>query len=355
MMTANGDTARTFGDRYVLGDRITAGDTREVWQAHDDIVSRQVALKIFFGAPPADPAWRERFRHDASRLVALSHPGIAKVYDHDESEEEAWLAMAFVAGRPLADLLADGSVDAATALDIVGQTAFAVQAAHDVGVAHGAIGPASIMIRPDGVVSLIGFAVASGARQADDLRALGELATHCLSGPAVSTSGLPPDVEDFMGWVTDAGHSTPRDAGEIGRTALALATSLRAGAPAAVVPPAPSPATDPIDAEPRYDDAERKQVRNRLIVLGTIVVVGGAALLRFVGESGGQVTVPSVVGLPVNQAQLQLTKDGLRSSPPQCVVGKDSGGTVVSQLPLVGASVKAGSTVVISYAQAVCP
>jgi hypothetical protein len=355
-MTANGDTARTFGDRYVLGDRITAGETREVWHAHDDIVSRQVALKIFFGAPATDPAWRERFRRDADRLVALSHPGIAKVYDHDESEDEAWLAMAFVSGQPLTERLADSSLDVATALDIVGQTAFAVQAAHDVGIAHGAIGPASIMIRPDGVVSLIGFAVAGGASQADDLRALGALTRQSLSGPAVSTPGLPPDVEHFMGWVTDPGRSNPpRDAGEIGRTALALATSLRSGAPASVVPPASKPRTDPTDAEPRYDDAERKQVRNRLIVLGTIVVVGGAALLRFIGESGGQVTVPSVVGLPVNQAQLQLTKDGLRSSSPQCVVGKDSGGTVVSQLPLVGASVKAGSAVVISYAQAVCP
>jgi hypothetical protein len=171
----------------------------------------------------------------------------------------------------------------------------------------------------------------------------------------VSTPGLPPNVEDFMGWVTDPGRSTPpRDAGEIGRTALALATSLRAGAPAAVVPTAASPKTDPTDAEPRYDDAERKQVRNRLIVLGTIVVVGGAALLRFVGEGGGHVSVPSVVGLPKDQAQLQLTKDSLNSSP-QCVVGKDSGGTIVSQLPLVGASVKAGSTVVINYSQTVCP
>src|SRR4051812_34759637 len=130
-MTAGGETARTFGDRYVLGDRITAGETREVWQAHDDIVSRQVALKIFFGPPAADPAWRERFRHDAGRLVALSHPGIAKVYDHDESADEAWLAMAFIAGRPLTELLADSTLDVPTALDIVGQTAFAVQAAHD--------------------------------------------------------------------------------------------------------------------------------------------------------------------------------------------------------------------------------
>jgi hypothetical protein len=354
-MTANGDTARTFGGRYVLGDRITAGETREVWQAHDDIVSRPVALKIFFGAPSADPAWRERFRHDATRLVALSHPGIAKVYDHDESDDEAWLAMASVAGEPLTERLAGGSLDVATALDIVGQTAFAVQAAHDVGLAHGAIGPPSILIRPEGVVSLIGFAVASGATQAGDMTALGALTRQCLSGGAVSTPDLPPDVEEFMGWVTDPERSKPpRDAGEIGRTALALATSLRSGAPAAVVPTSPSPRTGRADDEPRYDEAERKQVRNRLIVLGTIVVVGGAALLRFVGESGGEVNVPSVIGLPVKQAQLQLTKDGLNNEP-QCVVGKDSGGTVVSQLPLVGARVKAGSHVVINYAQAVCP
>lgn len=356
-MTTSGDIARTFGDRYVLGEQLTAGETREVWRAHDDIVSRQVALKIFFGAQAADPAWRERFRHDARRLAALSHPGIAKVYQHDESDDEAWLAMAFVGGAPLAErLTGDDPLDVATALDIVGQTAFAVQAAHDVGVAHGAIGPASVMVRTDGVVSLIGFALATGATQAADMRALGALAKQCLTGPAVSTSRQAPDVEDFVDWVTTPDRpKPPRDAAEIGRTALALVASLQAGHTTSVVPSSASAAmTETPGAEPRYDEAERKQVRNRLIVLGTIVVVGGGALLRFVGQGAGDVTVPSVVGLPIDQAKLQLTKGRLNNTT-QCVVGKDSGGTVVSQLPLVGASVKAGSTVVLTFSQGTCP
>jgi beta-lactam-binding protein with PASTA domain len=95
---------------------------------------------------------------------------------------------------------------------------------------------------------------------------------------------------------------------------------------------------------PTWDEAEKRQVRNRLIVLGTIVVVGGAALLRFVGEGAGDVTVPMVTNLRINQAELTLTKDGLRSNA-QCQIGKDSGGVVVSQSPSSGHQIKAGSSV----------
>ena len=91
---------RIFGERYVLGERLTAGETREVWRAHDDIVSRAGRAQDLLRSAGRRPGVAAaRSVDDADRLVALSHPGIAKVYDHGESDDETWLAMAFVAGR----------------------------------------------------------------------------------------------------------------------------------------------------------------------------------------------------------------------------------------------------------------
>jgi tRNA A-37 threonylcarbamoyl transferase component Bud32 len=351
-MTAGDEAPRTFGDRYVLGDRITANDSREVWRAHDDIVSRSVALKIFFGPSAADPTWRRRFRHDAQRLVALSHPGIAKVYEHGEAKDETWLAMAYVDGRPLSERLgAEQRLDDADALDIIGQAALAVKAAHDAGIAHGALRAANLLVRPGGVVAVVGFAVGTQPSQAEDLHALGDIATACLGGAAPGS----PEVADFLDWLTNPDrHKPPTDAAEIGRTALALAASLGGHHATAVVPraTAPSAMDDSPGDEPRYDEAERKRVRNRLIILGAIVVIGGGVLLRFVGEGGGDVTVPNVVGLPLGQAQITLTTDGLQDR--QTVVsggGIGSGGTVFAESPAAGSRVKAGSKVTLTISE----
>lgn len=348
--------ARIFGERYVLGDRLTAGESREVWQAHDDVVSRAVALKIFFGDDAANPAWQHTFRQRADRLVALSHPGIAKVYGHGESADETWLAMAFVPGTVLADRLGGSdSLSSHDALDILGQTALALAAAHDAAVVHGNLSPAAIMLR-DGAVSLIGFTVDGAATRNDDINALGVLATTLFEAVDTSTSAPAPDVRQFVTSLTDPTRAAKdRDAKEIGRTALALAGAV-GDLPRPV--PEPTPPPDRLAQHVGYggahDEAEKRMVRNRLIVLGTIVVVGGAALLRFVGEGAGDVTVPLITNLTIDQAKLKLTTDGLRSTD-HCLLGPSSGGVVVRQSPTAGHSVKAGSVVTLTYTKDTCP
>jgi hypothetical protein len=348
-MTTGGEAPRIFGDRYVLGERISAGESREVWRAHDDVVSRQVALKIFFGPSAIDPTWRRHFRQDAKHLVGLSHPGIAKVYEHGESNDETWLAMALIDGEPLSQRLTSSPLGAAEGLDVVGQTALAIKAAHDVGLAHGALTARNLLIRANGVVSVIGFAVGSKATPAGDLRALGNLAQDCIGSGRSS-----PEVSDFIDWLTNPERrKPPTDAAEIGRTALALAASLAGKHGTSVVPSAKAPSAmdDTPGAAPRYDEAERKMVRNRLITLGAIVVIGGGVLLRFVGEGGGDVTVPDVVGLPLDQAQITLTTDGLRDTQNVVTGPTDSGGTVAAESPIAGSRVKAGSTVTLTISE----
>jgi serine/threonine protein kinase len=353
-VTTSDNEVRTFGDRYVLGDRLTTGEGSEVWQAHDDVVGRSVALKIFFGSRAGDPSWRKGFRHTAGRLAALSHPGIAKVHESGESDAEAWLAMAFVAGgQQLSAHHAAAGLSPAAALNIVGQTAIALKAAHDVGVIHGDLTAANLLIRPGNVIAVVGFSFDPAATRAGDLTALGELAHELLGDRLATSPDLPAEVDDFVGALTDPDRPTPpTDAGDIGRTALALAASLSGGHATTVTPRAkPLSAMDETpDAEPRYDQADRRRVRNKLIALGAIVVVFGAALIFFIGQGGGHGTVPNVVNLPLPQAQDDLIQQGFHDNQTTVVGSQNSAGTVVSQSPPAGVRAKLGSTVTLTIA-----
>jgi tRNA A-37 threonylcarbamoyl transferase component Bud32 len=367
LMTSDGAAPRTVGERYVLVERISASTptsadqpgpharsdvdvATEVWQAHDDVVSRAVAVKLFAASGADLNQWQQRFDAGASALMTLSHPSIAKVHDHGSDTAGGWLAMSLVGGRTLADILADGAMTTTDALNVVGQVGFALQAAHDAGIEHGAVSDRNVLVRDQRTATLVGFAPGRPASVAADLADLADMAR---SIPASADA----DVADFLDWLDQPERSSrPRDAAEIARTALAVAASLDGRHATSVVPkqaPAAVVADDRLESvargiEPRYDEAQRKMVRNRLIILGAIVVIGGGILLRFVGEGGGEVPVPSVVGLPINQAKLDLTSAGLRSSDTLTTGSKDSGGTVVAQSPTAGQEVKAGSTIALT-------
>ncbi|HVB26598.1 MAG TPA: protein kinase, partial [Mycobacteriales bacterium] len=125
------------GDRYTLLGRIAVGGMGEVWRAQDTVLGRAVAVKVLKPEYASDAAFLERFRREAQHTAALSHPGIAGVYDYGEVGGSAYLVMELVPGRPLSTLLAEeGPLPAGQALDIVGQAAFALQAAHDAGIVH---------------------------------------------------------------------------------------------------------------------------------------------------------------------------------------------------------------------------
>jgi PASTA domain/Protein kinase domain len=350
------DAPRTYADRYVLGERLAAGPSSEVWHAHDDVVGRQVALKIGFGDRAADPGRRVAFERDAVRLAALSHPGLAKIHEYGSSPTETWLAMTFAGGSRLDQQVVDRPLTAAAALDAIGQTAMALEAAHGIGIAHGDVSAANLLVREDRVLTVVGFALGTGARRAGDLTALGALAEQLLGPAIVTTTDLPGEIPGFVAWVTGRGpQPAPTGAGDVARTALALAASLTAPSPemhaggagtTLRAPGANAGPAAPLDqAESPAERAARQQVRNRLIALAAIVVIGGAFLLRLVTGGGGQVTVPREIGLPISQAQLNLTSAGLRSRERIEVGTTDSGGTVLSQSPQPGEQVKAGSTV----------
>src|SRR3954471_23330699 len=133
----------------------------DVWRARDLLLDRRVAVKVLKDSYAADPTFLERFRAEAKHTASLSHPGIANVFDYGEVGQTAFLVMEYVDGEPLSALLARaGRLPADRALDVVGQAALALQAAHDAGVVHRDVKPGNLIVRPDGVVKVTDFGIA---------------------------------------------------------------------------------------------------------------------------------------------------------------------------------------------------
>jgi eukaryotic-like serine/threonine-protein kinase len=155
--------------RYRLTDRIAAGGMGEVWRGIDQLLNRQVAVKLLPTVRAGDESSLARFRAEARYAASLSHPGIARVYDYGESAEfgGAYLVMELVDGDPLSAILARaGRLSADATLDIVGQAARALDAAHQAGIVHRDIKPGNILIAPGGTAKITDFGIATAVRAA---------------------------------------------------------------------------------------------------------------------------------------------------------------------------------------------
>jgi len=156
----------TFGGRYQLSSRIAIGGMGEVWQATDLVIGRVVAIKILKDEYLGDPGFLERFRAEARHAALVNHEGIANVFDYGEEDGSAFLVMELVPGEALSAILERERVLATDrVLDIVAQTAAALQAAHAAGLVHRDIKPGNLLITPEGRVKITDFGIARIADQ----------------------------------------------------------------------------------------------------------------------------------------------------------------------------------------------
>ncbi|MEJ1092729.1 protein kinase domain-containing protein [Microbacterium istanbulense] len=156
----------SFGGRYELQSRIAIGGMGEVWEATDHVIGRTVAIKILKDEYMGDPGFLERFRAEARHAALVNHEGIASVFDYGEENGSAYLVMELVPGEALSTIIErDGPLSADKTLDIVAQTASALQAAHAAGLVHRDIKPGNLLITPDGRVKITDFGIARIADQ----------------------------------------------------------------------------------------------------------------------------------------------------------------------------------------------
>jgi serine/threonine-protein kinase len=156
-----GPNPTIINDRYQLGDRIDRGGMAEVWKARDLLLDREIAIKVLFPENAADPAFVERFRREAQSAAGLNHPNIVGVYDWGQHGSTYFMAMEFVPGNTLAQIIRRyGSLRADVAARIGAQVADALAFAHRNGVVHRDVKPANILITDAGVAKVADFGIA---------------------------------------------------------------------------------------------------------------------------------------------------------------------------------------------------
>jgi len=146
---------------YSIAERVGFGGFGIVYRATHELMKREAAVKILSPAFARDPDTRERFVREARLASALEHPGIVKVFDAGLDGDVFYIAMEFVRGTDLAELVEEkGRPDPAEAVRIVASTCSALQAAHEAGILHRDIKPENILISGDGEVKLTDFGIA---------------------------------------------------------------------------------------------------------------------------------------------------------------------------------------------------
>ena len=152
-------TGRTLGHYLILG-VLGEGGMGEVYQARDIRLGRLAALKVIRGDWVADPDRRRRFIREAQSASALNHPAILTIYEIDAAGGLDYIAMEYVAGGTLADILRAGPVGQDRALRIAAQVADALEAAHAASIVHRDLKPSNIMVAAGDRVKVVDFGLA---------------------------------------------------------------------------------------------------------------------------------------------------------------------------------------------------
>ena len=206
------------GDRlgpYEIVAAIGAGGMGEVYRARDSRLDRDVAIKVLPEPVAGDPERLARFEREAKTLAALNHPNVAQIYGIESAPVPA-LAMEFVDGEDLSTIIARTAgtpeVESASsrpresdarqargggaprglslddALEIAGQIALALEAAHEFGIIHRDLKPSNIRVREDGTVKVLDFGLAKALSPPVSTLSAGSSST--ITTPAMTHQGV---------------------------------------------------------------------------------------------------------------------------------------------------------------------
>jgi hypothetical protein len=145
-------------ERYRLRRLLGRGGMASVWLAEDEVLERDVAVKVLSDTIASDPDFIARFRREARLAAGLSHPNLIGVWDYAEGGERPYLVMEHVPGEDLAQRMSDGrGIDCdRLARELLGALAHI----HAAGIVHRDVKPQNLLIGPDGGAKLIDFGIA---------------------------------------------------------------------------------------------------------------------------------------------------------------------------------------------------
>jgi len=132
----------------------------EVYRGRDTRLGREVALKVISPKRVGDADLRRRFELEARAASVLNHPSIVTIYDVGETNGVSWIAMEWVEGRTLREVLSDGPLPMRDALTIGRQIAEGLSAAHGKGIVHRDLKPENVMVGRDGRTKILDFGLA---------------------------------------------------------------------------------------------------------------------------------------------------------------------------------------------------
>jgi serine/threonine-protein kinase len=159
MATIDRDTI--IDGRYRVVRRLGAGGMAEVYLVEDQQLGRRVALKLLYPRLAEDEQFVERFRREASSAAGLQHPSIVSIFDRGEWDGTYYIAMEYVEGRTLKDIVRErGPAPPEAAIDVVLQILRAARFAHQRGVVHRDIKPQNVLIDEEGRIKVTDFGIA---------------------------------------------------------------------------------------------------------------------------------------------------------------------------------------------------
>jgi eukaryotic-like serine/threonine-protein kinase len=376
-------------DRYTLVGRLGGGGMADVWLADDNMLGRRVALKFLHERFAQDANFVERFRREAQAAAGLQHPNVVGVYDRGETDGRHWIAMEYVEGASLKDLIARG-LTVGEAVEIVRQVLAGTKFAHDRGIIHRDLKPQNVLVDRDGRARVVDFGIARagvseitatgsvlGTAQylspeqaqgletgaTSDIYSIGVLLYECLTGrvpfdadspvavalkqvsepprpPSQLNPQIPPAldavvlralVKDPAGRFQSADEfSAALDAAEVdpsGGTALAAAVA---------------------EAPPLLpEDWEEPWYKRWWVIALAVLALLLAGVAAFALTRTEKVNVPAVVENPLSEARALLERRGFDVSviPVENCAPRD---TVTEQDPAAGSEVDEGSEVALT-------
>jgi serine/threonine protein kinase/tetratricopeptide (TPR) repeat protein len=178
---------------YEILAALGAGGMGEVYKAKDLKLGRDVAIKVLREELASDPDRLRRFEQEARAASALNHPNIVHIYDIGQQDSTRYIAMEYVEGATLREMLGGGPLPTKKLLQLGTQIADGLAKAHSAGIVHRDLKPENLMVTSDGFVKILDFGLAKLLPQLSGTRS--EMATIAKEG---TTPGVVMGTAGYM-------------------------------------------------------------------------------------------------------------------------------------------------------------